>query len=479
MKTLLKALALLAAITSVVWIAVIWRWQVMHRDMSADDLVLDLVVLPLVVFALVLGLRWALRAALARQAGAGPAIPTEEALAGAGGQGKSESKGEQQAWPLLGAWVAGPAGDDLGDMLEAARSGKTGPGPDKSLRDGRGLPVMCAKSSSVESAVVEIERELLSRPMQIRAEPHVVRALAALSAVLVPSAEGIKPWHAAIAPKRQDEALVRLLLAWPEAWTEPDRALANAWLTARLRDLGGEAIGFERWVLQLLPPGSGPQAWLHAEGLLSTLSRQRREELVLLVACHSEISQPAIDALERGGRLFDAEGNPHGLMPGEGAAAVLLASSLPSGPAGGQEAIAWLHRAASARREKSVDAAGRADASAARQVTAEALALAGLDAAGVRVACSDADRHSRRATELFGTTIELLPHLDPVEDVRLLGVVQGHASHTGVLWAVAGAALQASEAGQPALALSLADPHCRMALVAHHAPVASNSESRP
>jgi hypothetical protein len=83
--------------------------------------------------------------------------------------------------------------------------------------------------------------------------------------------------------------------------------------------------------------------------------------------------------------------------------------------------------------------------------------------------CSDADRHSPRATELFGTTIELLPELDPIEDMRLLGVVQGHASHTGALWAVAGAALQAREAQRPALALSLADPHWRMAMVVRHA----------
>lgn len=481
MKTLLKALALLAAITSVVWIAVIWRWQVTHRDISVEDMVLDLVALPLLLFALVLGLRWAVRAALARQAAAldRPMAETLEATEDSGETPTASAKEGRQAWPLLGAWVVGPTGDDMGATLEAAKAGKPGPRPDRSLRDGRGLPVMCARGEAIDTAVLETQRDLLCAATHRRPDPHVARALAALALALAPARERIRQWQAALAPKRQHDAPVRVLVAWPEAWTEPDRALASGWLTARLPDPGGDVNDPERRAVQCLPPGSGPQAWLHAEGLLSELERQGRDALVLVLACHSDISEPAIDALQRGGRLFDAEGNPKGQMPGEGAVALLLTPSVSPDLAGSQEAVAWLHRAASVRRERSIDASARPDASAACQVTADALTFAGLDAAGLRFACSDADRHSPRATELFGTTIELLPHLDPVEDLRLLGVVQGHASHTGALWAIAGAALQASEAGQPALALSLADPHWRMALVARHSPVTSNTVSRP
>ena len=125
----------------------------------------------------------------------------------------------------------------------------------------------------------------------------------------------------------------------------------------------------------------------------------------------------------------------------------------------------------------SIDAPGRTSAEVARQAVADAIAVAGMDAAEVAALCSDADRHSPRATELFGTTIELLPGLDPVEDIRLLGVVQGHASQTGALWAVAGAALQACEAERPALALSLADAHWRMAMVVRHAPAMPSASS--
>jgi hypothetical protein len=242
-----------------------------------------------------------------------------------------------------------------------------------------------------------------------------------------------------------------------------------------LLELGGEAVEPERWAIQALPVGGGALAWQHAHRLLLALERERSDDLVMLLACHSDVSEAAVDALERSGTLFDADSHPRGQMPGEGAAVLLLARSQPSEPDAERDAIAWVHRPAYARRDKSIDAPGRTSAGTARQVAADALAFAGIEAAAIAAVCSDADRHSPRATELFGTTIELMPDLDPTEDLRLLGVVQGHAGETGALWAVAGAAMQARNAERPALALSLADPHWRMGLVVRCSPANSSA----
>jgi hypothetical protein len=170
--------------------------------------------------------------------------------------------------------------------------------------------------------------------------------------------------------------------------------------------------------------------------------------------------------------LFSADRHPKGLMPGEGAAVVLMMRPGPPEHAVQVDAMAWLHRPTCVRREKSIDAPGRTSADVARHAVSDAAAAAAVDAAELAALCSDAERHSPRATELFGTSIELMPGLDPVEDMRLLGVVQGHAAHTGAWWAVAGAALLSRQSERPALALSLADPHWRMALVVRHAPAA-------
>jgi hypothetical protein len=472
MKTFLTAVALLAAITSVLWIAVIWHWQATHRDMSAQDLMVYLVLLPLVVFALVASLGWAWRGAQARQAASASAFAGTPA-AGKASPPANESREQGMAWPLLGAWVVGPAGDDLAGLLEAARSGKPGPVPDQALRDGQGLPIMCARVASIQTAAIEQAWAEWSRSRHEGAlgaapQAHVMRALAALAQALAPSRDKIREASEAVSGDGSKTARVRVLAAWPESWKEDDRAWASAWLNAELNSMGGEESGTERWLVQHLPPGSGPQAWQQADRLLLALERERCDDLVLVLACHSDLSEAAVDALERSGRLFCADRHAKGQMPGEGAAALLLMRSSPTEHAPQLEPMAWLHRPACARREKSVGTPGRTSAEVARQAVSDAMAAAAIDGAELAALCSDAERHSPRATELFGTSIELLPGLDPVEDMRLLGVVQGHACHTGAWWAVAGAALQAHESERPTLALSLADSHWRMAMVVRH-----------
>ncbi|MGM9485729.1 hypothetical protein [Ideonella sp. YS5] len=481
MKTFLKALALLAAITSVVWIAVIWHWQSTHRDMSAEDLAIDLVILPLVVFALVVGMRWAWRGAVARQAASLALAPGAATAAATHAQGPAvEDRDRALAWPLLGAWVAGPAGNDVAGLLDAAKSGKPGPAPDSTLRDDQGLPIMCARASAIDTAAIEQAWTDWNRGQKDgaqRAAPraHAIRALAALAQTLAPSGEKVMEWWQSVPDDRRERARVRVLVAWPEGWTDDDRAWAFAWLNAQLAGLGGEELGAERWLAQHLPAVSGPQAWQQADRLLLALERECCDDLVLLLACHSNVSEPAVEAMERSGRLFCADRRPSGEMPGEGAAALLLMRAGRSRDAGQMDAMAWLHRPACVRRDKSIHAPGRTSAEVARQAVSEAVAAAAINASDLAGLCSDAERHSPRATELFGTSIELMPSLDPVEDMRLLGVVQGHAAHTGACWAVAGAALQARESERPTLALSLADPHWRMALVVRHAPAAPSA----
>jgi hypothetical protein len=479
MRTFLKGLALLAAITSVTWIAVIWHWQSTHRDMSAEDLVVYLVLLPLVLFALVLALRWAVRGAVARQVSAAPAAASAGGTPAAtndAGPPSTESRERALAWPLMGAWVAGPAGDDVAGLLEAARSGKPGPAPDPALRDGQGLPVMCARAASIDTRAVDQawgdwsrgpkDGEPISAP-----RAHVMRALAALAQVLASAREKTSEWWEGLEEEQRRSApRVRVLASWPESWVEGERAWARHWLMSQRPALDGDELGIERWLVQQLPPGSGPEAWQHADRLLLALERERSEDLVLLTACHSDLSDSAIDALERASLLFNADRHPKGRMPGEGAAALLLRRSGMPREGAQFDALAWLHRPACIRREKSIDAAGRTSADIAREAAATAMKVAAVEPADLLALCSDAERHSPRATELFGTTIELLPALDPVEDMRLLGVVQGHAAATGALWAVAGAAAQAREAQRPALALSLADAHWRMAMVVRHEP---------
>lgn len=477
MTNFLKGLALLAALTSVVWIAVIWHWRTTQRDMGAEDLLLYLVILPLVVFALVLAGRWAIRGARASQAAAATSVAAASS-SGAAPAAQAPSAGERErglCWPLLGAWAAGPAGDDIAAVMEAAKAGAPGPAPDPELRDEHGLPVMCARARSLDTASVQqawsqappSSADVVGAPSPAT---HLMRALAVLEPLLQEAGATLQAWAAAMAPEALRQARVRVLAVWPEGWTEAEQAGAEAWLRMQWPGLAAGMIGADRWLLQPLPMGSGPQALQVADGLLLALERERCDDAVLLLACHSELGEAAVHAWELQGCLFSANQCPKGRMPGEGAAVLLLARPGEPGRPDPRQPLAWLHRPVCLRRDKSIDAPGRTAADVAKQAVAQALTVAGAGAAEAAGLCCDADRHSARATELFATTVELLPDLDPIEDMRLLGAVQGHAGRTGALWAVAGAAAQALATERPALAVSLADEHWRMALVVRHQP---------
>src|SRR5690606_34469720 len=114
------------------------------------------------------------------------------------------------------------------------------------------------------------------------------------------------------------------------------------------------------------------------------------------------------------GRLFHAQQQPRGHMPGEAGAALLLASQdWPLLPPDGDDPdlapLAWMHRPAIARRGKPIDAAGKVDASILTATVQAAQAASRLDLAELAALVCDGDQHTQRGTELFSVTLELLP----------------------------------------------------------------------
>ena len=102
-------------------------------------------------------------------------------------------------------------------------------------------------------------------------------------------------------------------------------------------------------------------------------------------------------------------------------------------------------------------------------VLRQALQAGAIAADAVAAVICDADAHTPRATELFGTTLKALPHLDPAEQMCRLGTIAAHGS-AGALLVVAAAAARVTTDGQPCLALSLGDSHWRLALLLRPVP---------
>ena len=474
MKSLIKGAALFVAVACVVWIAVLWRWRATQREMDAGDIVLYLAILPIVVFALVLAARWAVRGALEKQDAQAAATATV-AGAPAANAPAAESR-PALSWHLLGAWTHTAAGTSVDELLAAIEAGAPRPRPDASLHDDEGLPVLTARIAELDAADVEqaLQHCLAAAGARSPVPARAVRALASLAPLIDELGQSIAAWAlqwqaadeqaAGGAPSADATRLVRVLAAWPGDWDDATCAAAQAWLAARLCDPLADVLPLARWTIRSQRM-SGTELLSAAERTLDALQRQGRDDPVVLMACHSDLDAEGIRSLERRQRLFHSARRPRVAMAGEGAAVLALSAvDWPADAAIDAERVRF-DSPAIVRREASIEDAGRTSSDDAVRLVNHGLASAGFAGATIAKLSTDADQHTARATELFAVTLALMPGLDANEDLRLAGTIAGRLEAVAPLLTLAMAAAQAREAGRPAVALSLADTHWRMAAV--------------
>ncbi|NML16376.1 hypothetical protein [Azohydromonas caseinilytica] len=446
MATLLKNLLLLLALASAIWLVVLWRWWATRYEASTADALRELVALPLLLFAFVLALRGALRGAAAR-------LAREEAhareAAAAATPAPAVGPEAPTVWPLLGAWVQTPAGAEVGTLREALATGQPRPVPDAELRDLDGLPVLCARIATLDVGAVEAA-------LGTEASPAVLRALAALVPVLEQAGQRLQGWSDRFGLVRgQARRRIHVLAGWPVDWNEAERKAAQAWLARRLRNAAGDAVPASAWQGQA-PQASGAELLDAAQRLLQTLRREDRDDLVLLLAAHSDLDDAALQRLEQSGRLFSMPARFRGVMPGEAAAALLLATrSWPPAEGDAPAQALVLQAVELAPRTPPLRRLARGPDPALLALLKQALQRAGLEPAAVGLVAGDAARHGEAASELQALVAALLPHLDPVEDVVLLGTACGHTGTAGALLALATAAGPCGEEGKAGLALGL------------------------
>ena len=494
MNRLVKGVALFVLIACVVWVLVLWRWQATSRDMSVEDIVLYLGLLPLTVFAFAVAGTWAWRGASARAAERSAVASAAAAMTAKDGKptaGTDEAE-RHRAVQLLAAHIASAAGASPSELLSAAREGSPRPQLDADLRNDDGLPMLTARIADVDPGRVEEEAALhliavrAGQPEWARAEPDatVWRALAALEQPLLSAVDALLPWAELLASPRKPgsepaaERSVRVLLGWPLGWSEFEQALARAVATVWINDRCATALPGVRIAVNAQAMG-GEALMLQADQLMQTLARAQHDEPLIVAACHSSLGERALEAMDRDEVLYDAQRRPKGRMPGEAAAALVLAGAAWPLADEAETPPPWVHRPAAARRDKSIEAPGRVGAQMAQEVCAAALVAGTLEAAVVTALVSDADQHTDRAAECFVAAAETLPQIDAATDVVVLGHVTGAVGGVGPLLVIACAAEQVRAKEAPCLALALGDPFERLALLVRPRPPASGENGHP
>ena len=484
MSNFFKGIALFVLISCGVWVAVLWRWEATSRDMNTRDIVVYLALLPLTVFGLALLLRWAWRGAAQRYGDAAAAAAATAAAAPAAAAASSADDARRYAtMQVLAAPLLCAAGASAAELQAAAKEGAPRPALDPELRDADGLPVLTARIPGLDTGALAapLEAPLAStraqRPEWADLTPpeHMLRALAALQEPLLQALAALAPWGARFepapdtprgqTPEPAPERHVRVLLGWPADWSAFEQALGLAFATDLIETTSGAPIPAACFMLTA-HAGSGEELLLHADRLLQTLVREGHDDPLIVAACHSTIGEAAIDALERDGLLFASQKRPKGRMPGEAAAALVLADATWPAAPDADGPVPHLHRPAVLRRDKSVDAPGRVSSELVLQAMTQALAASRLGADAVAALVCDADLHSARGAEWHGGALALAPNLDTNEDMRLLGSVTGAVGAVSALLVVACAAERARAGEKPCLAATLGDAFARLALVA-------------
>lgn len=522
MTTFFKGLALLAAVSCLAWISVLWHWRSSAHSPDTRDLLAYLVLLPLAGFGLVLLLRWGWRAATEwRASSAASAAAAQSAQADAAANKAPPPEPPAPPLQLLRAELRCACAEDVNALLQAAQAGKPLPVLDDELRHDDGLPIMSVRIAELPLDDTKALLEMLASKMSGRSgdpssdpssdpsdgrsdgqsdgqadgqadgragsepgspagdadppaydgpelPPHLLRALAALAAPLTKALAGLQPWWPLFDPEQQQpkqpERGVELLLAWPATWSDAERALADAWARAQLESASLGPLEPKSIRIDSLA-ASGVELWMEAQRRLREQRREGRQQVLLVASAHSDLSEAAVAALARERRLFTPAQHPKGLMPAEGAAALLLAPhDWPASP-DVPDAPVQLHPAVALRRDKSIEAAGSVSSQTLVDALAGAIGLAKLEPVNMAKLVCDADRHSQRGTELFGATLKVLPQLDAAEDLCLTAAVAGHGN-AGALMVLAGAAARAAAAKEPCLGLALGDTHWRLAVVA-------------
>jgi hypothetical protein len=453
---LTRLLLLSLVITALVWAVVVWRWQQTQRAVGMRDMAVYLVALPVLLVCGVLALRWAWRRAAHVQVAAALAASAQPLAVAAASVATGEAHG---AMHVLAQGVACAGADDAAAALNLLTDAPPAQ-LDPLLRDADGMGVFTRRCAQVDADGPDRAVALVHRCI----EPvlRTLRHLSDAAQASLPPDEPAPAHPTLIVPRKPQRARPVLHVLWglSETADSSARATTASMAAASVKAWSRQLGGFD-WQLDLLPVPSGEALLLQAEQRLLTGCGEARDEMVLVIAAESSLDETLVERLDAAGQLYTAR-RQGGVMPGEAAAALLLAA--PSRDDGAMREV-LLHRLSTQRRDTSADGAGRVSATALADTLRRAIAATGLDSATLALVVADTDMRSSRIGELFDALQIVGPHLAAADMCRCTGAAVGAVGVASAPLALALAATHVQQRHEATLMLSHSDPFQRLAVV--------------
>jgi hypothetical protein len=451
MRPWIKKSLLMALVFGLSWGGAVWYWRATNRMPSTGDLLVYLLVLPLVLLLLI----W-LGARLFALIGAAPAAAAAQASSAAAPAPAPDAP----PLAILGSALRAPHGASPEELSGAFADNKARADLDPELVDDDGFPVMTARNGDAGDASLqeEITEWLAHNGMpDLRLDDEQWRALSMGSAVV---AELASQAAGDLMPAEGPPPMLQLMPVLPAAWQLEQRRAAGLWLRHQVEQAGWPAA--QVTLAAELPAdarGASPAAVLGR--LAHHAATSNASMIAIMVACGSHVGDDSIAKWAGNASLFTAS-RPQGLIPGEGAAGLLLADARQARAIEGAPVI-LLHMVDEERRHNSADEARRADSALLGTMTEKVLARAHSQADQVAMIVADTGHRTSRVLELMGLAAAALPQLDENADVIRVGAAGGTCGAVPFMTALALARHHALERDAPVLCISNEDAYRRCA----------------
>ena len=477
LRKVLKGLLLLALVFLAIWLLVIGYWRVTGTDPTGAELALYLVGMPIAVIAVFFGGKALLKRV--RNNDTDAEVASTDANGGGDTPAEASRPEDELYLCLLDSALRLPVGSSGEDALAVLAEGKTRPGLDDALVDDQGFPVFATR---VEDITDEGLEQALALPDQhndtpLRWSPEQMRALAMgrgvlddllagqlaqLFAELQAHADG-EPPHDSPDREAANPPPLHMRPLLPAHWSVAHRELASTWFRehAEAQLLHPELTVAAKHAIQRAgAPGFGD-----LNDLALAAHNEDRNSLCVILACDSLIGDTEIARLDGEGRLF-SQSNPGGMVPGEGAAGVVVVTHPMLADVASAD-YARVHRAAMGdRKTRAGDKSRRSeDQALLGRLGTKALANARCAAEDIGFVISDAGIDATQGRERAQLIGDKLDHLDPTAECPNIGTACGDLGFVGTLAALALSHSAVRNTGRPVLAISLSHPLQRAAAV--------------
>jgi hypothetical protein len=340
---------------------------------------------------------------------------------------------------ILATALRAPHGASAEELAAAIADNKARPDLDPELVDGDGFPVMCARCPDAhDDALREDVADWLAA--HGLADPHFSdeqwRALTLASAVASELAgRAAIEWivRAAAVPRLQ------VLPLLPPEWSAGQRDAAAAWLLHMVAQAG--------WQGEIGQAAADVDPAAGMAQLAGIVAAGDQPCVTLAVACASHVGDGTLARWAADRILFTAT-QPQGMMPGEGAAGLLLAGESDGG------AVALLAPLEQVQDDATAGVRRRDGARMLKALVEGALARADVAAADVGMVVADTGHRSRYVLELMEYASAAMRQIDGSADVVRVGATGGYSGIVSFVTALALAAHYAVGRQAPILCIA-------------------------